>query len=148
MRFRGLCLWAALLLAGCTVGPDYKRPELSIPNDFRGRTPDSPAGAESLGDVAWWQIFQDETLQSLIRTALAENYDRIADLELRTAWRMLQPPRGAGRLLWACEQMATPAHAAQAVPRLWAAARHELTVRPEPGRVEDGGVVDRPRRTS
>ena len=34
------------------------------------------------------------------------------------------------------------------VNRLWAAARHELTVRPEPGRVEDGGVVDRPRRTS
>lgn len=46
-----------------------------------------------------------------------------ADLELRTAWRHLQPPRGAGRLLWACEQMATPAHAAQAVPELWAAAR-------------------------
>jgi helicase len=46
-----------------------------------------------------------------------------ADLELRTTWRMLQPPRGAGRLLWACEQMATPAHAAQAVPELWAAAR-------------------------
>jgi helicase len=46
-----------------------------------------------------------------------------ADLERRTAWRLLQPPRGAGRLLWACEQMATPALAAQAVPQLWAAAR-------------------------
>lgn len=46
-----------------------------------------------------------------------------ADLERRTAWRLLQPPRGAGRLLWACEQMATPAFAAQAVPQLWAAAR-------------------------
>jgi helicase len=46
-----------------------------------------------------------------------------ADLELRTAWRMLQPPRGAGRLLWACEQLATPAHAAGVVPQLWRAAR-------------------------
>jgi helicase len=46
-----------------------------------------------------------------------------ADLELRATWRMLQPQRGAGRLLWACEQMATPAHAAQGVPELWAAAR-------------------------
>jgi helicase len=46
-----------------------------------------------------------------------------ADLEMRIAWRMLRPPRGAGRLLWACEQMATPAHAAQVVPRLWNAAR-------------------------
>jgi helicase len=46
-----------------------------------------------------------------------------ADLERRTAWRQLQPPRGAGRLLWASEQMATPALAAQTVPQLWAAAR-------------------------
>jgi len=36
---------------------------------------------------------------------------------------MLQPPRGSGRLLWACEQMATPADAAQVVPQLWRAAR-------------------------
>ena len=46
-----------------------------------------------------------------------------ADLEFRIAWRMLQPPRGAGRLLWACEQMATQADAAQVVPQLWRAAR-------------------------
>src|SRR5262249_41750185 len=79
MRSRALILSAAFLLAGCTVGPDYHRPELSVPPDFRGRAPDGPGGAESVGDLAWWQIFQDETLQSLIRTALAENYDvRIA----------------------------------------------------------------------
>ena len=75
----GVLALTALVLVGCTVGPDYKRPELSIPSEFRGRAPDAPAGAESLGDVGWWQIFQDESLQSLIRTALAENYDaRIA----------------------------------------------------------------------
>ncbi len=69
-------LMAALLLAGCTVGPDYRRPAVAVPPDFRGGPPGT---AESLGDVAWWKIFQDETLQSLIRTALAENYDlRIA----------------------------------------------------------------------
>jgi len=79
MRRRALP-FLTLLLAGCTVGPDYHRPELSVPSEFRGRTPDAPAAAgQSLGDVAWWQIFQDETLQTLIRTALAENYDiRIA----------------------------------------------------------------------
>jgi helicase len=48
-----------------------------------------------------------------------------ADLERRVTWRMLQPPRGAGRLLWACEQMATPAHAKRAVPELWTAARSQ-----------------------
>jgi multidrug efflux system outer membrane protein len=79
MRARAVALSVFLLLAGCSVGPDYKRPELSIPTEFRGRAPDAPTGAESLGDVGWWQIFQDETLQSLIRAALAENYDlRIA----------------------------------------------------------------------
>src|SRR4029453_492043 len=79
MRARAIVLSAALLLAGCTVGPDYRRPELSVPSEFRGLAPDAPTGGQSLGDVAWWQIFQDETLQSLIRTTLAENYDvRIA----------------------------------------------------------------------
>ena len=46
-----------------------------------------------------------------------------ADLERRIRWRYLQPVRGSGRLLWACEQMATPVHLDEAVPRLWAAAR-------------------------
>jgi helicase len=46
-----------------------------------------------------------------------------ADLERRIRWRHLQPARGAGRLLWACEHMATPIHATEAVPKLWAAAR-------------------------
>jgi outer membrane protein, multidrug efflux system len=67
------------LLVGCTVGPDYHRPDVAAPGEFRGRAPDAPTGAESLGDIAWWRIFGDEALQSLIRTALAENYDlRIA----------------------------------------------------------------------
>ncbi|MGH7390223.1 MAG: efflux transporter outer membrane subunit [Candidatus Rokuibacteriota bacterium] len=72
---RRALLAAALLLAGCTVGPDYRRPEMPVPSDFRGRAPDAPVSATSIGDLAWWQIFQDEALQGLIRTALAENYD-------------------------------------------------------------------------
>jgi outer membrane protein, multidrug efflux system len=68
---------AALLLAGCTVGPNYQRPAVDAPPDFRSAL--QPAAAESLGDARWWQLFPDEILQSLIRTALAENYDvRIA----------------------------------------------------------------------
>jgi helicase len=34
-----------------------------------------------------------------------------ADLSRRIRWRAAAPPRGAGRLLWMCEQMATPLHA-------------------------------------
>jgi helicase len=63
-----------------------------------------------------------------------------ADLELRIAWRMLQPPRGAGRLLWACEQMATAAHAAQVVPQLWRAARARGHASPDwPGTAPPAG---------
>ncbi|HEY7365198.1 MAG TPA: efflux transporter outer membrane subunit [Methylomirabilota bacterium] len=74
MRRRGLVA-AALLLGGCTVGPDYQRPEMPVPPDFRGRAPDVPVSERSIGDLSWWQIFQDEALQGLIRTALVENYD-------------------------------------------------------------------------
>jgi helicase len=63
-----------------------------------------------------------------------------ADLELRIAWRALAPPRGAGRLLWACEQMATPAHAAQVVPQLWRAARARGHASPDwPGTAAPAG---------
>jgi helicase len=63
-----------------------------------------------------------------------------ADLELRVAWRMLQPRRGAGRLLWACEQMATSADAAQVVPQLWRAARARGHTSPDwPGTARPAG---------
>jgi multidrug efflux system outer membrane protein len=75
----------ALLLAfsasGCTVGPNYKRPNVDAPSTYRG----SPAGdapgdaTPALGDEKWWTVFQDEELQNLIRVALQQNYDlRIA----------------------------------------------------------------------
>lgn len=67
----------ALALGACTLGPDYRRPAVSTPAGFRGQ-PDAP-GPDSLGDLAWWRLFQDESLQQLIREALAQNHDvRIA----------------------------------------------------------------------
>ena len=71
----------AVFLAGCTVGPNYKRPNTDAPTAFRGLTPEVAATntAASLGDQKWWEVFQDEELQKLIRTALQQNYDaRIA----------------------------------------------------------------------
>ncbi|GGN45490.1 DEAD/DEAH box helicase [Streptomyces fuscichromogenes] len=47
-----------------------------------------------------------------------------ADLNRRVRWRRLGPPRGSGRLLWMCEQMATSVEAERQVPLMWAAARH------------------------
>ncbi|MDR3724117.1 MAG: efflux transporter outer membrane subunit [Terracidiphilus sp.] len=65
------------------MGPKYARPAVNAPGDFRGQDPalsQTPAAAQkSLGDEKWWTVFQDEQLQTLIRTALANNYDaRIA----------------------------------------------------------------------
>jgi multidrug efflux system outer membrane protein len=72
---------AILLISGCAVGPNYKRPSVDVPGTYRGTTPQEaqqPA-AESLGDQKWWELFQDSQLQDLIRTALRQNYDvRIA----------------------------------------------------------------------
>ncbi|MEG8184617.1 DEAD/DEAH box helicase [Nocardia terpenica] len=45
-----------------------------------------------------------------------------ADLSKRIRWRRCNPSRGAGRLLWMCEQMATSTHAEDIVPLLWHAA--------------------------
>jgi len=74
-------LGAAVLSVGCAVGPNYKKPGVSVPTAYRGLTPEESAKAEaaSIGDQKWWDIFQDEQLRSLIRTALQQNYDlRIA----------------------------------------------------------------------
>jgi outer membrane protein, multidrug efflux system len=78
VRRRAL-LSVAFVLAGCAVGPDYSRPKLPMPPDFRGQSPDVPVSEQSIGDLAWWEVFQDDTLQKLLRTALDANYDlRIA----------------------------------------------------------------------
>ncbi|HEV2985163.1 MAG TPA: TolC family protein, partial [Vicinamibacterales bacterium] len=69
-------LFVAGMAAACTVGPDYKRPVVAVPDTFRGAAaPD----AASIGDEAWWEVFQDDQLGELIRTALQQNLDlRIA----------------------------------------------------------------------
>ena len=65
-----------LFLTGCAVGPNYKRPSINAPETFRGETEIS---TNSFASLPWWQVFHDDTLQNLIRTALTNNYDlRIA----------------------------------------------------------------------
>ena len=63
------------MLAGCTVGPNYHRPALPTPDTFRAPTPLPPNESASLADLKWFEVFKDETLQDLERTALAQNYD-------------------------------------------------------------------------
>src|SRR5258705_343150 len=65
--------------AGCMMGPNYKRPTVSVPTGYRSAMPDQPAAAASLGNEKWWDVYQDPVLADLIHTALQQNYDvRIA----------------------------------------------------------------------
>lgn len=66
-------LFIAVLLSGCALGPNYLRPKVNAPENFRSAS--SPAEMASLGDLPWWKIFNDEKLQGLIREALTNNYD-------------------------------------------------------------------------
>jgi len=87
MKKRASSLWlmsailvaslAAIVMAGCTVGPNYHRPAVQTPGVYRDLTenPQAQAQAASFADLPWWQVFQDAQLQELIRTALKENYD-------------------------------------------------------------------------
>src|SRR6201981_635775 len=66
----------AVLLSGCAVGPNYKRPQVNSPATFRG---DSAPTNGSFADLNWWQVYQDNILQEVIRQAFTNNYDlRIA----------------------------------------------------------------------
>ncbi len=78
MKRLALVAFAAALatLAGCMVGPNYKRPATAVPPAYRAATPTS---LPSLGNEKWWQVFRDPVLDKLIHTAIAQNYDvRIA----------------------------------------------------------------------
>src|SRR5580698_10551635 len=66
---------AALTLAGCTVGPNYKRPQIAAPQSFRAPEPLPQAQGASLADMKWFEVFRDPQLDDLIKVALVQNYD-------------------------------------------------------------------------
>ena len=75
MRATVLSVAAACALAGCMMGPDYKRPDVDTPQAYRVEV----KSAADLINSAWWEQFEDPVLNELIKTALAENKDvRIA----------------------------------------------------------------------
>jgi NodT family efflux transporter outer membrane factor (OMF) lipoprotein len=73
---------AALLSAGCAVGPNYTRPKTAIPPAFHAPEPLPADQAASLADLKWFEVFKDDKLQELTRTALVQNYD-LRDAVLR-----------------------------------------------------------------
>ena len=70
-------LLIAVMVSGCMVGPNYKRPIVQTPATYRdlSANPQLQTQTASFADLPWWQVFQDPQLQELIRTALKQNYD-------------------------------------------------------------------------
>ena len=80
MRIRTLSavLWL-LTLSGCKVGPNYKRPVVDVPGQYRGLAPGAGSAGSNLSEMKWESVFPDGVLQGLIKEALTNNYDiRIA----------------------------------------------------------------------
>ena len=75
------------LLAGSVAGQTkYQRPPIKTPNEFRGAQPTSPGDENSIGDLKWFEVFNDEELQKLVRTAMDQNYDlRLAVARINAA---------------------------------------------------------------
>jgi multidrug efflux system outer membrane protein len=61
-----------VLMAGCAVGPNYKRPSGNTPEHFRFA---EGAPTNSFGDLPWWEVFQDPRLLDLITVAVTNNHD-------------------------------------------------------------------------
>lgn len=91
MRASLAAVLPSLVSVGCLLGPNYARPPIEPPEAFRGAmaAPDS-AIAQTFGDQSWWEVFQDDELRGLIRTALERNYDaRIAAIRVVEAQAQL-----------------------------------------------------------
>src|SRR5690242_19720300 len=102
MRTRVLIAALAAVLSGCTVGPDYKRPEVATPPAWKAApeaTTPSPWPA-----TAWWNGFQSPVLTAYIAQAQRANYDiaaaaaRVAQADARAkiAGAALLPAVDAG----------------------------------------------------
>ena len=77
MKPTTLALLVAAILSGCTIGPDYRRPDVSAPAAWRlGQTE-----AREISNAAWWEQFSDPALSNLVRKAIENN----KDLEIATA---------------------------------------------------------------
>ncbi len=112
-RSRRLTIAALVLLSGCDLGPDYKRPSLDIPAAYRA-TPQSAEAAWPSAD--WWQGFHSAELNDLIAQARNQNFDiaaaiarvRQADAQVRIAGAPLLPTlSGTGNAEWQHEGLGT-----------------------------------------
>jgi len=78
LRTRAFLAAFPFLALGCKLGPDYERPAVPVPEEWREL---GPAEQASLANTPWWELFQDPALVDLIHTALTENKDLLIAVE-------------------------------------------------------------------
>ena len=76
----------SLLSSSVAAQKKYERPTVKTPDTFRGADAVAPADQTSIGDLKWFEVFKDEELQKLVRTAMVQNYDlRLAVARINAA---------------------------------------------------------------
>lgn len=65
----------ALILSACSVSKDIKTPEPETPMAFRNSDIKTTADSSSIANVQWRKFFTDPVLQTLIDSAIVNNYD-------------------------------------------------------------------------
>ena len=103
LRMLALALAAASLLAGCVMGPDFKRPETTPPAAWPavtavpGDTPSKPV-ARAYDGRQWWSVFKDPILDGLVDEAVRQNLDlQTAALRIEEARAQRGSAAAAGR---------------------------------------------------
>lgn len=106
LRPASLAIGGLAMLAGCAVGPDYRRPELALPQRLTEQPPDIavvPDGAVTQQLVAgqdiaaqWWELFHCAALNDLIEASLKNSPDlQAAQAALRSARENVAAQQGA-----------------------------------------------------
>jgi outer membrane protein TolC len=77
LRFRsGFAVALVLWTTGCTVGPNYKRPDAPVPDQFKETGPSAAAAQKpAIGYPDWWHVFQDSALDQLEAQVESANLD-------------------------------------------------------------------------
>jgi len=90
-----MTLAAASALAGCTVGPNYVKPDVPVEKSWDAT---GAAGAPNPAELSgWWQTFRDPELERLVAEALRSNLDlKLAEARVRDARAQLVIARSAG----------------------------------------------------
>ena len=96
----GICAW----LAGCSVGPSYKRPDVALPAQWRETSAAGGVSASVWPAADWWHGFGSAQLDELIAEAQRNNDDlagavarvREADAQARIAGAPLLPSLDLG----------------------------------------------------